>query len=209
MYPPPFPQKHTQKLVQTWPAGKIRRIGSRVRPEFAFQTCKTQKVLCTDAFTTAITSLRYSGMRWSSREQQTEAGSDVITPLTFEITWFSWQRTETAVGSYHKKLSWRLCLLHVCQHFFTWRYWFSFCYIYFCICRSVRSVINTPTHSSEGPPCCRSYIKFSWCSTVHYKRRPGREIQQKLWNVCLRHLHFTHVPPLGKTTDKLQSPVQV
>ena len=42
----------------------------------SFHTCTTQReVLCTDAFTRATNPPHFSGERWSSRVQQTEAGS--------------------------------------------------------------------------------------------------------------------------------------
>ena len=67
---------------ETWPLGKTRRIGYRVDLQFAFHTRTTQtELLCTDAFTTVTNPQHYSGERWSSRVQHTEAGSDVLTSL--------------------------------------------------------------------------------------------------------------------------------
>ena len=73
------------------------------------------------AFTTA-TNPDYSGDRWCSRMQQTEAGSDVSIPFQGSCL----QNPDT--DSYHHKLSWhlRLCHLCVCHHIFKWRYLFSF-----------------------------------------------------------------------------------
>ena len=49
-------------------------------------------VLSTDEFTTASIPLHYSGGRWRSWVQQTEAGSGVFTPLNSENTWWCLQQ---------------------------------------------------------------------------------------------------------------------
>ena len=61
----------SKRCFQTWPAGKIQRIGHRANPQFAFHTCTAQRgVLCTDVFTTASNPPHHSGESRSSRWRQ-------------------------------------------------------------------------------------------------------------------------------------------
>ena len=101
--------------------------------------------------------LHYSGERWSSRVQQTETGSDVLTPL-WRSRDFYWQHTNAGVDSHHHKLSWRLrlCLQCVRHRFVTGRYLFPLSSFRLCICRVLEAPSNPPPPHppSEGIPCC-------------------------------------------------------
>ena len=119
---------------QTWPAGEVRRTGSRLYPDFAVHACSMQReVFYTDAFTTATNPLHYSGNRWSSLVQQTEAESKVLTPLRRSRDHVYSKHPDTLVSAYHHKLSWHLCwyLLCVCHCVFNGRYLFSFSFFIF------------------------------------------------------------------------------
>ena len=98
---------------QTWPVGKVQRIGSGFYPDFAFHTCTTQQeVLCTDTFTTASKPPHYSGERWSSRVQEAEAGSKILIPLLCVYS------TQTPLLSPQTLLTpWSLCLLRGWRRF--------------------------------------------------------------------------------------------
>ena len=109
--------------------GKMRRIDHGVYPEFTFPTCTTQQEgLCKDASTTPTNPLHYLGETWRSRFQQTEVGSDVLTPLP---------RSHDLLDN-TDKLSWhlRLRLLCVCHRVFTLRYLFSFMFGFGSVTRS-------------------------------------------------------------------------
>ena len=101
---------------QTWPASKIS-FGNLF------------SVFLSDMHNTAGGSLHgrlhtrnksFALFRWEvdSWVQKAETGSDVLTPLW---RWFSWQHTDTCVGSYHQKHSRHIpqCLLCVWHRFFT------------------------------------------------------------------------------------------
>ena len=104
---------------QSWPAGKMRRIGCRVHPDFSFHTCTMQQeVFCTDAFTTATNPVHYSGERWSSRVEQTEAEGNVLTPLRRSQDFLN---TQTPVSTLitTKSLDIFVCLCSTCVSAFS------------------------------------------------------------------------------------------
>ena len=105
----------------TWPAGKVRMIGYRLHPQFAFNTFTTQRELfCTDTFATATNPPRYSGQRWSSW------GDHVM---------FLYNTQETVMALITSNSPpFRQFLLRVCHRIFPGRYLFSFCYFHYCIC---------------------------------------------------------------------------
>ena len=159
-------------VKQFWPAFKIWRIGDRVHPQFAFHTCTTQgKVLCTDAFTTAINPPHFSGKRWSSRVQPTETGSDVWTLFSHRALGSALLTTNT--------LDIFVVVFYACVTAFSPGDLFSlFVFFKFCICQVLECFINTPPsacgESSVGSHAVFTHwllLDFYW----RYTRGPGRE----------------------------------
>ena len=145
-------------------------------------------VLCTDTFTTAANPPHDSGERWSSWVQQTQAGSEVLTPLCG-----SWQHTDTVVCSYHHNLSWhlRLCLLCVWRRLFTRRYLFCFsfsCNCVFCQWISVRRLgrHSLPCHSL----ICYEVWQVSKRKQIYFPCLTIPSICNKIPNICNK-LHLT------------------
>ena len=69
------------ELFSWWPAGKIQTFGHGVYPQSTSLHMHNPAGRSLHAFTTPTNPLHYSGERWSSRVQQAEAGSDMLTPL--------------------------------------------------------------------------------------------------------------------------------